>query len=165
MSLIRLRTGSDIDELVALASRVRAIDGYPVYLPNGDFHRFLSTSQALAAWVAEAGGRIVGHVATKSDSNQVVMNVVRGAGIGGEIGVIARLLVDPSTRRQGIGAKLLDVARSHIVALDRTPVLSVVAGAAPAISLYRRTGWSEIGEATFEMPGQTVTELVFTVSS
>ena len=37
---VRLRTSSDMDELVELASRVRAVDGYPVYLPEGDFTDF-----------------------------------------------------------------------------------------------------------------------------
>jgi ribosomal protein S18 acetylase RimI-like enzyme len=93
------------------------------------------------------------------------MDLVRTAGIDRQVGVIARLLVDPGLRRQGIGAKLLDQARSHIVSLGLAPVLDVVAGASPAVSLYRRTGWMEIREVTFEAPGRTISELVFLAPS
>ena len=79
------------------------------------------------------------------------MDLVRTAGIDRQVGVIARLLVDPGIRRQGIGAKLLDKARSHIVSLGLAPVLDVVSRFSPTeVSLYRSTGWTEIGEVTFE---------------
>jgi GNAT superfamily N-acetyltransferase len=154
-----------MDELLDLASRVRAKDGYPVYLPEGGLGQFLTDPDPLAAWVAEEGGRIVGHVATNSHSHRAVMDLVRTAGIDRQVGVIARLLVDPGIRRQGIGAKLLDKARSHIVSLGLAPVLDVVARFSPAVSLYRSTGWTEIGEVTFEVPGQTISELVFLAPS
>ncbi|HVA07770.1 MAG TPA: GNAT family N-acetyltransferase [Acidimicrobiales bacterium] len=152
-------------ELVDLASRVRAVDGYPVYLPEGGLRRFLTDPDPLAAWVAEDGGRIVGHVAANSQSHHAVMDLVRAAGIDHQVGVIARLLVDPVVRRQGIGAKLLDKARSHIVSLGLAPVLDVVVGSSPAVSLYRSAGWMEIGEVTFEVPGQKISELVFLAPS
>ena len=163
--MVRLRTSSDMDELVDLASHVRAVDGYPVYLPEGGLRRFLIDPDPLVAWVAEDGGRIVGHVATNSHSHRSVMDLVRTAGIDRQVGVIARLLVDPGVRRHGIGAKLLDTARSHIVSMGLAPVLDVVAGFSPAVSLYRSSGWMEIGEVTFEVPGQKISELVFLAPS
>ena len=132
-----------------------------MYLPEGGLRRFLTDPDPLAAWVAEDGGRIVGHVATNSHSHRAVMDLVRTAGIDRQVGVIARLLVDPDRRRQGIGAKLLDKARSHIVSLGLAPVLDVVADSSPAVSLYRSTGWTEIGEVTFNAPGKTTSELIF----
>jgi GNAT superfamily N-acetyltransferase len=154
-----------MDELVDLALRVRAVDGYPLYLPKEGLRRFLTDPSPLAAWVAEDAGRIVGHVAANPRSHRAVMHLLRSAGVDGEVGVIARLLVDPGARRQGTGAKLLDQARSHLVSLELAPVLDVVASSSPAISLYKSTGWIEIGEVTFEVPGQTIRELVFLAPS
>jgi GNAT superfamily N-acetyltransferase len=162
--VVRLRTSSDIDELVDLVSRVRAVDGYPFFLPVGGLRRFLTDPIPLDAWVAEDGGRIVGHVAANPHSHRAVMDLVRTVRIDRQVGVIARLVVDPGVRRQGIGAKLLDQARSHIVSLGFTPVLDVVA-ASPAVSLYRSTGWMEIGEVTFEASGRTISERVFLAPS
>ena len=93
------------------------------------------------------------------------MDLIRTAGIDRHVGVVARLLVDPGVRRQGIGATLLDQARSHIVSLGLAPVLDVVASSSPAVSLYKNSGWMEIGEITFEVPGQTISELVFLAPS
>jgi GNAT superfamily N-acetyltransferase len=89
------------------------------------------------------------------------MEVIRAAGIGGEVGVVARLLVDPAARRSGIGAALLQKATSHVVSLGLTPVLDVVASAAPAVLLYRSLGWNQIGRVSLDVPGQSIPELVF----
>jgi ribosomal protein S18 acetylase RimI-like enzyme len=161
MSRIRPRSSSDLNELVDVAARVHAVDGYPAYLPGRDFYRFLTDPGPLAAWVAEDDGRIVGHIAVNSHSHRAVMEVVRRAGIPGRVGVVARLLVDPGVRRQGVGAALLEQAREHIVCLGRIPVLDVVASATPAVSLYQDAGWRKIGEALFVVPGHAITELIF----
>jgi GNAT superfamily N-acetyltransferase len=147
-------------DLLELATMVRAVDDYPVYLPDDDLLRFLTVPTPLAAWVAEVAGRLVGHVATNSHSNQPVMDVIRAAGIRGEVGVVARLLVDPGMRRTGIATQLLEQARHSIASLGRSPVLDVVASS-PAVGLYRSAGWRELGTATFRVPGQTISELVF----
>jgi GNAT superfamily N-acetyltransferase len=165
MYTIRLRTSSDMDELVDLTARVSLADSYPVYLPDHDLYRFLTEPSPLAAWVAEEDGQILAHVATNSESNDAVMKVVREAGIAGEIGFIARLLVDPCVRRQGIGASLLDHARRFVASVGRIPVLDVVDSALPAISLYKSAGWIEIGKASFNVPGRVITELVFTAQT
>ena len=147
-------------DLVELATTVHAVDDYPVYLPDEDLLRFLTHPTPLAAWVAESAGRLVGHVASNSHSNQAVMDVIRAAGISDEVGVVARLLVDPGVRRAGIGMQLLEQARFSIASLGRTPVLDVVASS-PAVALYRRAGWMELGMATFRVSGQAISELVF----
>jgi GNAT superfamily N-acetyltransferase len=135
--VVRLRNSPDIDELVDLASRIRAADGYPLYLPEGGLRRFLTDPSPLAAWVAEDAGRIVGHVAANSHSHRAVMDLVRTAGIDRQVSVIARLLVDPGVRRQGIGAKLLDQARSHIVSWASPLCLMLLRGPHPR---FRSTG-------------------------
>ena len=158
--LIRPRTRGDMAELVELATTVHAVDDYPVYLPDEDLLRFLTHPTPEAAWVAEAAGRLVGHVASNSHSNQAVMDVIRAAGISDEVGVVARLLVNPGISRAGFGMQLLDQARLSIASLGRTPVLDVFASS-PAVALYRRAGWRELGVATFRVSGQAISELVF----
>lgn len=158
---VRARISADIGELVELAAVVRSADGYPLYLPDENLGRFLSDPIPVSAWVALDGGRIVGHVAVNAGSHSSVTAAIRHAGIIGEVGVIARLLVDPTRRREGIGSRLLEHASAHVESLGWVPVLDVVATAEPAVSLYRRHGWTEIGSATFDGPDQSIRELVF----
>ncbi|MGH9920395.1 MAG: GNAT family N-acetyltransferase, partial [Nitrososphaerales archaeon] len=134
---VRARTTADLDDLVEVAARVRAVDLYPLYLPDDDLHRFLTRPVPLSAWVAEVDHRVVGHVSLNSESNPQVMKVLRQSGITGDVGVVARLLVEPAARRRGLGALLLEQARSEAEAQGRTPVLDVVASATSAIALYR----------------------------
>jgi ribosomal protein S18 acetylase RimI-like enzyme len=159
---IRARTLPDLDELASLIARVRMVDGYPIHLPDDDARRFLTDPSPIGAWVADDGGRVVGHVAVNLSSNQAVMDVVHEAGFDGGVGFIARLLVDPDVRRKGIGRQLLERGKAHLLSLGRTPVLDVVASSTAAISLYGSSGWTVIGTAQFELPGQLITELVFT---
>ena len=97
----------------------------------------------MASWVAEVDNRVVGHVALHCESHPRAMETVRVSGITGELGVVARLMVDPSARRRGLGALLLEHARGDAVARGRVPVLDVVASATPAINLYVEQGWKE----------------------
>lgn len=76
---IRARESGDLPALVALAARVRRVDGYPVYLPNDDYERFLSRSAALAAFVAIRDGDVIGHVAVNSSTSQAAMQVFDGS--------------------------------------------------------------------------------------
>jgi GNAT superfamily N-acetyltransferase len=156
--LIRPRSPVDMADLVELAATVRAVDGYPVILPDDDLARFLTHPTPFGG--QRAAGRPVGHVATGPHSNQPMMDVIRAAGISTEVGVVARLLVDPGLRRTGIATQLLEQARLSIASLGRTPVLDVVASS-PAVALYRRAGWRELGMATVRGSGQTISELVF----
>lgn len=159
---VRARVAEDLDALVGVARRVRDLDGYPAFLPGGDFYRFLTRPESLAAWVAESDGSVVGHVALNSQSHPAAMAVVRDAGIAGEVGVVARLLVDPLARAQGIGALLLQEARVEAVRRGRIPVLDVVASSTPAIGLYLASGWKELGRCRFEISGhEPIEEIIF----
>jgi GNAT superfamily N-acetyltransferase len=92
--------------------QVHELDGYPAYLP-GDLRRFVASSSALSAWVAEEGGVILGHVAMHSRSSVAALTLAcetLGEPIE-RLGVVARLLVAPTARRRGIGRMLLDAAR------------------------------------------------------
>ena len=159
--LIRPRTSADLDVLAEIAADVHATDGYPVYLSDNDFLGFLTHPPSSAAWVAEDDDRIVGHIAINTETNQSVMQLLRESGVEGAIGVIARLLVHPSARRQKVGTQLLDLARDEAAQRGWVPVLDVVAWHSPAVSLYRKAGWEEVGRVTFAVADQSITELVF----
>jgi GNAT superfamily N-acetyltransferase len=161
---VRERCGDDLDELVAIAARVHRADAYPIYLPDGDFIRFLTRPKPLAAWVALLGGDVVGHIALNAEASPPVMRLVRDVVTDGAVAFVARLLVDPSARRRGAGARLLDHARSEAIARGLVPMLDVVdtPSASAAISLYRRQGWQEEGRTTFTVgDGREFEELVF----
>ena len=149
---IRARESGDLPALVALTARVRRVDGYPVYLPNDDYQRFLSQPAALTAFVAIQDGAVIGHVAVTSSTSRAAMQVFDSVCAGCDLGVVARLLVDPSARRAGYARALLRMATTAARADGRVPVLDVVSSSQAAIALYRSEGWSEIGEIDLELP-------------
>lgn len=159
---IRPLRDDDLVPLEAVARRVKARDNYPVWLPDDDLLGFLTRPTALASWVAEVEGVLAGHVALHPRSSRPVMDCARAAGIGGDIGVIARLLVGPDHRRLGIAADLLAVCHREALSRGLVSILDVVSTSAGAIALYRGAGWVEIGSVTHHLPdGSTVSELVF----
>jgi len=160
---LRRRHVDDLDALVVLAGRVRALDGYPVHLPDGDLARFLTRPPPVAAWVALHARAIVGHAALHEETSPAVMRLATEVVTDGPVAFVARLFVDPSARRLGIGARLLDHARHEAVARGCVPMLDVVdtPAATAAISLYERAGWRRIGPTPFRMPdGSDGDELV-----
>ena len=58
------------------AARAHTADNYPIYLPDGDFVRFLSRPQPIAAWVAVDGDRVLGHIALNETTSEPVMELV-----------------------------------------------------------------------------------------
>jgi hypothetical protein len=71
-------------------------DGYPAYLP-GDVRRFVASHAAYAAWVAEGGGELVGHVALHNRARRswpLAHEATRTT--DGALAVVARLLVSPT---------------------------------------------------------------------
>lgn len=161
---VRDRRPDDIEALVGIAERVRARDGYPVFLRDGDLPRFLTKPASLGAWVAEREGVAVGHVVLNAETSAPVMQLVAQRGHDHGVAFVARLLVDPDARRQGIGTRLLDHARRAATARGLVPMLDVVAtgGSTPAIALYRGVGWRGIGRTSFGVAdGRDLEELVF----
>jgi GNAT superfamily N-acetyltransferase len=159
---LRDRQEDDLGQLVAIARRVRSADRYPAYLPDNDFQRFLTEPEPRAAWVAVEDRRIVGHVALNDETAPGATAVVRDAGITEPVGFVARLLVDPSVRRTGLGRALLEHVTAAALAEGLVPVLDVVAEARKAIALYESAGWTRIGSADMTLPdGTTITELVY----
>jgi GNAT superfamily N-acetyltransferase len=151
--LVRPRTDDDLDASERLALAVHEADGYPVHVP-ADMRKFLVAADEFTAWVAELDGEVVGHVALHARCSQASTDVVRrDLGLGpGDYGVVARLLVSPAARRQGIGRSLLDAARSEAASRRLVPVLEVVTWHVPAIRLYEAFGWRRVGRAAVQIP-------------
>jgi GNAT superfamily N-acetyltransferase len=160
---IRIRTEADMDQLVPMARVVEASDGYPTRRPL-DFAAFLASPDALAAWVAEHEGAIVGHVALHRRSLSVVMDQA-AALLGREpsgLAVVARLLVDPALRRAGVGRALLATAANDAHRQGLHPILDVVTSYQAANQLYRACGWRNTGEVTMAFPdGTTLQSYVY----
>jgi GNAT superfamily N-acetyltransferase len=92
------------------------------------------------------------------------MDAVAGREGDGPVIYVARLLVEPSARRSGIGRALLKQALREAVSSGHVAVLDVVdiPTAAPAIALYRSEGWVETARVSFELGDLHLEEIVFT---
>lgn len=91
------------------------------------------------------------------------MRLVDELGLAFSAVYVARLLVDPGSRRRGVGRRLLEHARHVAADMGRSAFVDVVdtPTARPAISPYRRDGWEEIGRVSFDLVDDQVDELVF----
>ena len=150
---LRPRTDDDLDACELMAREVHDVDGYPPRFAD-DLRRFVSVPGALAAWVAEWDGAIVGHVALQRTSSPEVM-VLAGEATGRApegLGVVARLLVAPAHRRKGLGGTLLGLAAQAAHDWGRWPVLDVATHFDAAIGLYERAGWIRAGRVDVHFP-------------
>jgi GNAT superfamily N-acetyltransferase len=78
------------------------------------------------------------------------------------LAVIARLLVSPSSRRQGVGRALLQTAARRAGDLGLCPILDVAVTYQAANHLYEAEGWRRLGAVRFPMPdGHAVDEYVY----
>jgi len=151
--LLRSREPRDEPVCVDLLSQVQAHDGYPRRL-SGSLAAFLFARHETGAWVCEVDGQIAGHVALHAAASDPVLELAQQAtGLpASRLAVVARLLVSPRHRRQGIGRALLDLATSQARNNGQRALLDVVtdAAGAPAAALYDRAGWTTAGNTTFE---------------
>jgi len=149
---VRPRRRSDIEACLELARLVKRLDGYP---PRGpvDVEHFMAPPQQLAAWVAGADSRVVGHVALHDTGAEETMALAtRHTGRSPEsVVLVARLLVGPAARRGGVGRALLDAAVDGAHARGRQPVLDVATSFVGAVHLYEACGWQRAGEVTLEI--------------
>jgi len=161
---VRRRSASDFDACEGLARAVHAADGYPPYLPDGDFTGFTSSPDAIDAWVATKQGAVLGHVALHRTSSPPVIRLATSelSVEATRLAVVARLLVAPEARRHGIGRLLLE--RAARAAYDRglQPILDVATRFAAAVSLYERSRWRRLGTVSVEFPdGTAIEEFVY----
>ncbi|HTT52223.1 MAG TPA: GNAT family N-acetyltransferase [Streptosporangiaceae bacterium] len=161
--LVRERAEPDLPGCAELARQVHERDGYPHYLP-GDVRGFLAGPAAYGAWVAERDSRIAGHVALHRSSSPPVMELASAAAgqPASRLGVVARLLVAPAARRQGVGRALLEHATRQAARRGLCPVLDVAADLSSAIQLYESCGWVLAGAVTVTFrDGNSLDELVY----
>ena len=139
---VRVRTDADLDACERLVRAVHNNDGYPRRLPR-DLRRFMVWHSLLCAWVAEADGAIVGHVALHAAGAPEIMALAHRitAQTPEHFGVVARLLVAPVARRTGLGRRLLLTAVENACERGLKPMLEVTADLEPAIRLYESCGW------------------------
>ena len=162
--IVRPRRESDARGLVAIARIVHAADGYPPYLPGGNFKILLFEHETLGAWVVEIDGRVVGQVALHARTGQRAMDLaISVLGVPPErLGVVARLLVAPRCRRMGVGRALLETAAGAAAARNLYPILDVAKHLQSAIALYERYEWVCAGEVLVDFPdGTTLKEFVY----
>lgn len=162
---IRLRRAEDAAACAHLMRLTHQVDGYPRYLPD-DLPSFLMDASELAAWVAEAGDDIVGHVALHGGAGDPAAVVATPAtGLAAHrLAVVARLMVHPDARRTGLGRKLLAAASEFARRHQLRPVLDVQQAAEPALSLYESLGWKRAGPLTLPVAGHDPLQLWVYVS-
>lgn len=163
-----MRTESDLDVCEQLCLDVHQRDGYPRRLPD-DLRRFMAWPNAICAWVAELDGEVVGHVALHASGSPEIMDLTaRMTGQPVErFGVVARLLVSPHARRNGLGRSLLLRASGHAVSLGLVPLLEVTTDLQPAIDLYEDSGWLRVGKTSvhWRSTGDVVDEYAYVAPS
>ncbi|MFF9126686.1 GNAT family N-acetyltransferase [Streptomyces sp. NPDC014889] len=140
-------------------AEVHQRDGYPVNWPAQPVE-WLSHDSPLGVWVAELGGRLVGHVSLsrvgEGDLAPGLWSERNGTNEA-LAAVVSRLFVAPRARGHGIGALLLGRAVEEARRRGLHPVLDVVASDTAAAALYERLGWERM--ATVEQrwgPSQLV---------
>jgi GNAT superfamily N-acetyltransferase len=142
---VRSRRDDDLDALVALGARMRAVEGYPP--DSAGFYEH----PRLAGWVGSRADELVGHVALHERSAAPVNELAcEATGLPLEqLGVLARLFVAIECRRGGLARRLVDLTVGEAHALRRQPVLDVNVLFEPAIALYESCGWTRVGDVRF----------------
>jgi GNAT superfamily N-acetyltransferase len=162
--IVRRRTEVDLGALAQVVAHVRAADGYPSYLPDGGYHRFLTRPEPLEAWVSEWDAGICGHVALNAKPSPGAIEVLDDARHRRSPRCYRPAARRSDARGRGIARALLQTARSAAVTQHRVPVLEVVESSHAAIALYRPSGWVEVGQTSIALPdGRELRELVFAV--
>ena len=147
--VVRERTEGDLAVLGEVLAAQRPHSGYPQNWPLPyPVESFIARRDEDAAWVAELGGRVVGHVAVSRVAPGMEADLWT-AGTGRpreELAAVSVLFVDHTVVGRGVGRSLLATAVAAIRASARRPVLDVVQETESAVELYRRTGWEVVGE-------------------
>ncbi|MEV5808707.1 GNAT family N-acetyltransferase [Streptomyces parvulus] len=144
---VRPFSNDDLTGAAEALVEVHETDGYPVEGVD-DPEAWIKSEDVLAAWIAESDGRIVGHVAVMKPQGEAAADLwVKQSGDDmGHVGVLARLFVVQSARKQAAGRQLMEAAASHARDHGLRLVLDVMVKDASAIRLYERLGWRKIGE-------------------
>jgi GNAT superfamily N-acetyltransferase len=132
---------------------VRAADGYPAYWPSDPFG-FIAPPYEQSSWVADLDDAVVGHVAVHDAAVDPVLPTASAAtGLGAsQLAVVARLLVAPEARRDGVGTALLATATKAAHIRRQRPVLDVGENLLGAIAFYEAAGWVSADRLIFDFP-------------
>jgi GNAT superfamily N-acetyltransferase len=147
--IVRPFEAADLPGAAKALTEVHGTDGYPVEGVD-DPQAWLRSDDVLAAWVAEADGGIVGHVAVMRPEGEdaVALWIEQSGDDEARVAVLARLFVIQAARKHATGMHLMEAAMGYARAHDLRLVLDVMAKDAAAIRLYERLGWRKIGEST-----------------
>ncbi|MFI6153874.1 GNAT family N-acetyltransferase [Kitasatospora sp. NPDC051170] len=156
---VRGRRPGDLADCVRVLGDVHAADRYPADWPDHPAS-WLTPDGLLAAWVAEADGRIAGHIGLSRSCPGDAAPALWSHRTGGRpelTAVIARFYVAPTARGHHLGAQLLTHAVAHARTLGLHAVLDVLPTDTAAIALYRHQGWTLLGTTPQHWPsGRTV---------
>ena len=146
---VRPRTPADLPELVEVLTEQQPFSRYPLRWPlPSPVDKFLVRDTEEQAWVAEQGGRPVGHVSVgrvAPDRAELFREANGATGAATEPAAVSVLFVARHALGAGIGGLLLDSAVAWVRARGRLPVLDVVPRHSRAIEVYRHRGWCEVG--------------------
>ncbi|WP_405536967.1 GNAT family N-acetyltransferase [Streptomyces sp. NBC_00075] len=151
---VRPRTEADLEACVRVLATVHERNGYPLNWPQNPA-TWLTPRSLLAAWVAEEGKEVVGHVVLSRSEEG---DAAAALWTGGPTAVINRLYVDPAARGRGVGAALLTQAVADAESRALHPVLDVASTDTAAAALYERLGWTLLAAEVEQEwgPGQRV---------
>jgi len=150
--MIRPRREEDLERCVALLRRVHEVDRYPVIWPP-DTAAWLAGRDPLAAWVADEGGQLCGHLSLHgTDASRARPQWGEALGVGVErLAVVSRFFVAPEARGRGIGGELITRAEQHAARQRRRVVLDVAEHNRDAIAFYERRGWLRVGSVELSL--------------
>lgn len=151
---IRLRRPEDLPALGDLLKRQQPFSHYPVRWPlSMPVPKFIERPGETAAFVAECGGQVLGHVAVRyglggpSDEDELTVRWAKAHGCAeADVRVISVLFTDPEWAGKGVGSGLFRAATEASLADGGRPCLDVVATNAAALGFYKRRGWKVVGE-------------------
>lgn len=148
-AVVRAIQDADIPGAAAALVQVHATDGYPVE-GVAQPTEWISSPAVAQAWVAEAGGRIIGHVAVMRPQDEEAVTLWQALSRNDEAptGVLARLYVVREARGRSVGEGLVRAAMAYAKERGMRLVLDVMTKDVSAVRLYERMGWRAIGEAT-----------------
>ncbi|WP_326677229.1 GNAT family N-acetyltransferase [Streptomyces sp. NBC_01237] len=150
-TVVRPIQDADVAGAAAALMEVHATDGYPVE-GVAQPEAWITPPEVVQAWVGEVDHKIVGHVAVMRAQGEKAVTLWRRQ-IGEDethIGVLARLFVVQSARKNAVGESLMRAAMDYAKVHGLHLVLDVMDKDTSAIRLYERLGWHFIGEATHQ---------------
>ncbi|WP_369409320.1 GNAT family N-acetyltransferase [Deinococcus arboris] len=140
---LRPRQDSDLPALVAALRAVHEAQSYPSLWPD-DPQTFVAGRGD--GWVACLGGQSVGQVVL-SPLSSPAPDWLAAVTVPGPYLEVKRLFVTPAAQGLGVARALLGHAAAQARQAGAQAILQVNERSAPAIALYRRGGWRQLGSA------------------